>query len=526
MMDLDEEYMLRNRDGLLDQLDAAAAEDHLIDFSEQMWSILEPGRRMVRGWALSAICEHLEAVTRKQIKRLLINVPPGCMKSLMSNVFWPAWEWGPRNMPWLRYVGASYNVHLTVRDNVRCRNLIVSPLYQRLWGERVQLMDDQNNKVKFENAMHGWKFATSASGVSTGERGDRVIVDDPHSVVQAESETMREGVLQWFTESLPTRLNDSDSAVVIIMQRVHERDVSGLVLSEQLGYEHLCLPMEFDPDHPWAGLPEKRTIQVPSKMNFEDPRIARYRQSNEVGELVWPERFSATDVAELQKILRSWGGTYAEDGQLQQLPSPRGGGMFKQESFTEVDMAPINGRSFRVWDLAGSKGKRSPFTAGVKGKRVNGTYYVEHVIHERWDAGDLEKKILEVARTDGKRVTILLPQDPNQAGKAQRRAFARLLAGFDVRFYRNTQDKEQTARPWAAQVEGGNVKLVKGKWTKSFIEEHIKFPAGRYKDQVDACAQLCDALASRGGMTGAVGLGPVALGSRLPDPGQGGEGEF
>jgi len=494
---------------LLDDLEATRAEDKLINYTEYMWSVLEPGRVMKTGWALGAICEHLQAVTAGQITRLLINVPPGCMKSLETNVFWPSWEWGPKNMPHLRHIGASYSAHLTIRDNRRCRELLLSERYRKHWGERVKLVDDQNNKIKFENLNRGWKFATSFGGVSTGERGDRVVVDDPHSVTEAESDVKRDDALQWFSESLPTRLNDPDkSAIVVIMQRVHERDVAGLILQEELGYEHLCLPMEYDPEHPWAGIASKNR----SMIHFIDPRHARFEETGVVGELVWPERFSKEAVDELKKNLRSWGGTYAEDGQLQQQPSPRGGGMFKENDFIEVELAPAGGRESRVWDLAGSKGKRSPYTAGVKGKRVDGKFYVSHVVQERWDAGELEPQILKIAEADGKKVTIWLPQDPGQAGKAQRRALARLLAGYDVRFYRNTQDKETAARPWAAQVSAGNVFLLPGKWRRPFKTEHAKFPAGRYKDQVDCCSVLCDVLTAK--QESLVAGGPRALGDR------------
>lgn len=501
-----------------DQLDAAMAERSLAAFIEMMWSVLEPGREMRKGWVLDAVCAHLEAVTRGEITRLLINVPPGFMKSMTTNVFWPAWEWGPKGMAHMRYVGASYNIHLTVRDNRRCRELILNPLYRRHWGKRVELVDDQNNKIKFENVQRGWKFATSAGGVSTGERGDRVIVDDPHSVTEAESEAKREATLQWFTESLPTRLNDPDkSAIIVIMQRVHERDVSGLILAEELGYVHLCIPMEYDPEHPFAGKPEFRKYSFPNPLKFVDPREAEFETTGQVGQLAWPERMSKEAVEELKKNLRSWGGTYAEDGQLGQIPSPRGGGMFKEEDFDVIPLAPKGGREHRVWDLAGTKGKRSPYSAGVKGKRVDGDIYITHVKHERWDAGELEERILEMAKQDGKKVTIWLPQDPNQAGKMQKRAMARKLIGYDVRFYRNTQDKEIAARPWAAQVAGGVVKLVgttNTPWIRRFKEEHAKFPAGRYKDQVDAGAQLCNVLSTNQGPM-LVGAAPRPLGTRL-----------
>src|SRR5262249_34997198 len=158
------------------------------------------------------------------ITRLLINIPPGAMKSLTTNVFWPAWEWGPRDLAHMRYIGASYSHDLTIRDNLRCRRLIESYVYQRLWGGRFRLNDDQNAKVRFANDRTGFKLATSVGGLGTGERGDRFIIDDPHNLVDGESEAKRDSTLAWFSEVVPTRLNDPESsAIVIIMQRVHER---------------------------------------------------------------------------------------------------------------------------------------------------------------------------------------------------------------------------------------------------------------------------------------------------------------
>jgi hypothetical protein len=137
------------------------------------------------GWPLEAICVHLEAVTFGDITRLLINVPPGFMKSLLTDVFWPAWEWGPMNMPHLRYVAFSYSDTITTRDNNKMVRLVSSPSYRQLWGDRFIMTKTGERKI--ENNMTGFKLATSVGGVGTGERGDRVILDDPHNVIQAES---------------------------------------------------------------------------------------------------------------------------------------------------------------------------------------------------------------------------------------------------------------------------------------------------------------------------------------------------
>ena len=223
-----------------------AREGGLINFVRYFWDVLEPQTEFVEGEALDAICQHLEAVTFGDINRLLINVPPGFMKSLLTDVFWPAWEWGPMEMPHLRYVAFSYAAGLTERDNGKFRDLITSQKYQELWGDKFKTR--KIGEVKITNDKTGSKLATSVGGIGTGERGDRIILDDPHNVKEGESEAVRGETVRWFRESLSNRLNSMEqSAIVVIMQRVHEADVSGTIIENGFAdYVHLMIPMEYD----------------------------------------------------------------------------------------------------------------------------------------------------------------------------------------------------------------------------------------------------------------------------------------
>jgi predicted phage terminase large subunit-like protein len=307
------------------ELDRADCEDSLAAFVRLSWHIVEPGQPYVHGWHIDALCAHLEAITHGEeidgakLNRLLINIPPGTMKSLLVGVFWPAWEWGPQNMPHLRYLCASHSQNLAIRDNIRMRRLVASEWYQERWPH-VKLAKDQNAKLKFENTALGFREAVAA-GTITGSRGDRVIIDDPHSVESASSEQQRASTAEWFLEAVPTRLNSPiNSVIVVIMQRLHEEDVSGLILDKNLPYTHLMLPMEFEPDRACATSvywwPEWEDDPIP----FADPR-------EEDGELLFPERFPS-EVVERDKAVM---GPYAVAGQLQQRPEPRGGGIIKRE---------------------------------------------------------------------------------------------------------------------------------------------------------------------------------------------------
>ena len=279
----------------------------LMQFIRYFWNVLEPQTVLVEGWPLYAIVQHLEAVTRGEITRLLINVPPGFMKSLLTDVFWPAWEWGPMGMSHLRYVSFSYAATITERDNDKFRLLLVSQSYRELWGEGFSVIKVGVQRIV--NDRTGWKFASSVGGVGTGERGDRVILDDPHNVIDSESDQVRGETVRWFRESMSDRLNDVErSAIVIIMQRLHETDVSGVLLEIGLPYQHLMIPMEFDP-----------TRVCTTAIEWSDPR-------DEDGELAWPERWPPAAVSDMKlaKDVYSWAGQY------QQEPVTRGGGIFQR----------------------------------------------------------------------------------------------------------------------------------------------------------------------------------------------------
>jgi predicted phage terminase large subunit-like protein len=302
--------MLRDSRGTLRELDRIECRESLASFIKRGWSQIEPSTVYKHGRHIDAIADHLEAVTDGHITRLLINVPPGTLKSLSTSVFWPAWEWGPRQMPGLRIIGTSYSERYATRDNGRMRNLVTSEWYQERWGDLVNLT--KFGERKFENTAYGWREAIPFASLTAG-RGDRLIIDDPHSTESAESDAERETTIRIFLESVPTRLNDPEkSAIVIIMQRLHEEDVSGAALAHDLGYVHLMLPMEYDPSrHCVTYLPDT------GEQLFSD-----WRKKDR--ELLFPDRFPRQVI----EGYRSSMGPYAFAGQMQQMPVPRGGGIF------------------------------------------------------------------------------------------------------------------------------------------------------------------------------------------------------
>jgi len=213
-------------------------------------------------------------------------------------------------MPSTRFLCASHSQELAVRDNMRMRRLITSEWYQERWPH-VKLTADQNQKTKFENTATGWRQATSAGSI-TGARADFVIIDDAHSVEGANSDQQRQTTVDWFLEAVPTRVNNPDrSSIIVVMQRLHQGDISGEILDRQLGYDHIMLPMLYDP-----------LRDLPTKLGYSDIRT-------QPGELLFPDRFPKDVVDRDRKII----GEYAFAGQMQQEPAPRGGGIIRSETW-------------------------------------------------------------------------------------------------------------------------------------------------------------------------------------------------
>lgn len=451
------------------ELDRERAKRSFARFVKLAWPVLEPASELKWGWSLDAICEHLEAVTRGEVLRLLMNVPPGCMKSLLTGVLWPAWEWGPQGLPGKRYLGTAHKQDLAVRDNLKCRRLIQSEWYQTRWP--VKFTGDQNAKTKFENEHTGFREAMAFTSM-TGSRGDRVILDDPLSVDHANSAADLLAAELTFTEALPTRVNNDESAIVVIMQRLNEKDTSGIIVSRDLGYTHLCLPMRFESGR-----------RCSTGIGFTDPRT-------EDGELLFPERFPENTVSSLEKTM----GSYAAAGQLQQRPAPREGGMFKKGWFNIVRAVPAGTQFVRGWDLAATEGA-GDWTAGVKvGRMPNGRFIIADVVRDRKSSAGVERMLVNTAAQDGYVTEISMPQDPGQAGKQQASYYIGKLAGYTAHATPETGDKETRANPLSAQAEAGNVDILEGDWNAAFLDELCVFPAGKNDDQVDATSRAFNTL--------------------------------
>jgi predicted phage terminase large subunit-like protein len=289
-------------------------EGSLIDFFVAAWPEIDPAPLEVN-WHHEAIAEHLEAVAYGQIRKLLINVPPRFTKTILSSIVFPAWIWAqqpdadyPLLGPQAKFLCLSYSDQLSMDSATTARRLISSFWYRHRWGSRVQITADQDAKNKFDTLVGGTRISASFGGTVTGRGGDIRIIDDPHKIEDAESDVVREGVLRTYDGTLKSRITDPHTtAEIVIMQRVHENDLSGHILDTDEDFVHLCLPAEFESD--------RRCVTV---LGWEDPRKAD-------GELLWPDRFGLPELVPFKRNPYEWA------GQWQQRPAPRGGAIFKRD---------------------------------------------------------------------------------------------------------------------------------------------------------------------------------------------------
>lgn len=490
--------------------DRRDAERSLLEFTKQSWRNVEPGP-FSSNWHIECVCDHLEAVANRQILRLLINIPPRHMKSLGTNIFFPAWVWAQDPNPdedpeftgsvmpetWrgpgVKFMYLAYDEGLAIRHGTKCRQLLQSPYYQDRWGDRFQFRKDENQKSLYENTVGGLRISGGITAV-TGRGADIIVYDDPHDVLKVDSDTQRHNVITCWTEQLPNRHDSVHGAFIVVMQRTHSRDLSGYILAKEMQanyidltdkdtrkkFVHICFPARYETKHPFPmHSPVLRSGFSPIS-TWNDPRKIE-------GEALWEEKFPAGELD-----MREVGLTpHAIAGQMQQRPAAREGGKFKRSWFTEDKFlepseVPLGTRWVRHWDLAGSVKMGSDWTAGVKlGLTPSGTYIISSVIRNQLEGHDVRDLIKATAALDGTECEISLPQDPGQAGKVQASDFVKQLAGYSVYTERESGPKDRRADPVAAQASHGNLYLVRGIWNETFLDELCLFPAAPNDDQVD-----------------------------------------
>ncbi len=474
---------LSNQDAyvLLVALEAEECRASLKTFMKAVWPIIEP-TPFIDGLPIDAMIVHLEALTRGDIKRLVINIPPRHTKSTLL-VIWRVWVW--LQNPYERILSASYSLNLSIRDNLRCRRIIEDPWFQARFGNDFKLTGDQNAKSHFDNDQQGYQMALSVAGGTTGHGGSILVIDDLHNADEAHSEKDRETALNWFREVWTNRLNDQlNDRMLLVGQRIHAADVCGYVLSERPDWISLILSAFYE---------SARHCTTPI---WSDPR-------KEEGELLWPMRFSKETLDGLRRDLGSIG--FA--AQYQQLPVPAGGSQFKQQWFRyyldngdHYELEQTDGvkrvlatqcHKVITVDLAISQKQSADYTViCVWAITPDREIALLDCLREHLDNPDQQKQI-QLLYHRYHPDYILVENVAYQLAIIQQL----LRLGLPAKEYKPVKDKVSRSSTAAVLYEAGRMYHPRtASWLAAWEDELLVFPMGAHDDQVDNASMICDAV--------------------------------
>lgn len=456
---------------LLLERERRKARDDLFSFSKWMFRERKGfAWREARHHAL--ICDALMRVYRGECKRLIINIPPRYSKTELAVVNFIAWCFG--KVPDAEFIHASYSGTLAGNNSAAVRELVQHEGYSQIFP---QTRTASEARAHWTTTAGGVMYAAGAGGTITGFGagkhrdgfGGAIIVDDPHKADEASSDVIRQGVIDWFQNTLESRKNGPDTPIIVIMQRLHENDLAGWLLGDRGAdgtgpavaggngevWEHLCLSA-----------------------------------FNDDGTPLWPEKHSAADLHRMEKAA-----PYMFAGQYRQRPAPPSGGVIQADLIGIIEAVPANVVEWaRGWDLGATLD--GDFTVGARlGRMTDGRFVIADIKRDQLESHKRDQMMKNTADADGRgRVTQSIPQDPGQAGKSQVLAFAALLAGHSLHFSTESGDKVTRADPFASQVNAGNVVMVRAPWNQAFVDECKLFPNGKFDDQVDAAARAFNKL--------------------------------
>jgi len=446
-------------------LNKTLCEMSFYEFFKQAWHIVEPAIQLSSNWHHKYICDALQEEAERIIakkpktKDIIINVPFRSTKSLIVTVMFPVWSW--IKDPKLRFITSSYSANLSIELATKSRDIIFSEWFKSRWGTIFHIKKDQNLKERYENNHMGMRRATSVGGTVTGQGGDFLIVDDPLSPQMANSATERENANEWYRTTFYSRLNSPKIGVrIIIMQRVHEDDLSGFLLDREtrLNYNHICIPATIDGE-----------VKPKKLENFYD----------ENG-LFWEERFGQDVLDDYKKSLGSYG--YA--GQLMQTPTPLDSGMIRQEWF-KIDRYREDGVVNFVIDPAYTANQKNDPSALLAYIYKDNKWQIIDCTNVYKEFPDLVKFIPQWVTKNGYTNKSRIFVEPKASGKSIVQTLIR-ETGLNVREDKPpTKDKVARVADISATLESGRVGLLHGKWNSEFLDQLTKFPSAKHDDMVD-----------------------------------------
>jgi predicted phage terminase large subunit-like protein len=440
----------------------AACRADLVSFTRKCFDWLSPAATFQMNWHICAIAHYLEEVRRGNIKHLIITLPPRSLKSLMCSVAFPAFVLG--HDPSKHFIVITYGADLAIKHANDFRTVVSMPQYRAIFpGMRISAM--KNTQTEVATTRNGFRLATSVDGVLTGRGGDIIVIDDPIAAVGALSQRAREHVVNWYFNALPSRLDDKQNgAIVIVMQRLHEEDLVGVLLRRSAQWTVLNLPAIAEQDE-----------EIPiGNGKFH------YRRT---GDVLHPAR----EPLQVLESLRAQLGPEVFAAQYQQQPVPPGGAMIKRDWVRRYDElpTPASRHIIQSWDVASKDGLENDWSVCTTWLIFEKRYYLVDVLRGRFDYPTLKARVLSQAKHyEPKNILI------EDAGVGT--ALIQDLQGspFSIVPVKPAFDKQTRMFIQTAKFENGHVLLPKyDSWLADLELELFAFPRGRHDDQIDSISQ-------------------------------------
>lgn len=483
----------------LDEIDLRERElyeQDLYSYTTEAWKYVEAGRKFVSNWHIEYMCEIGMAVYSGQLKDVIMNVPPRHMKSLTVNVFLPTWWWAKK--PSTKFLLVAHGRNLVLRDSGKSRRLIKSPWYQKYWGNKFKILDDQDTKSYYANDQGGARVVNSLDAGVTGEGGDVLIIDDPLNIQLAQNSDYVAKVNEVWDSTLYSRVDDpTTSPRILIMQRLHENDLTGHLLAEETGWTHFYLPTRYEHQRKCVIFLSGDVNEAGKPYPWAQPFL--YDPRTRENELLFPQRFPKKHVDNLQKK-----GDHIFTGQQQQRPSKKGGTIFKEKYWRFYDELPMGledmADACQSWDCAFKDLRTSSYVCGTAWARFATSIYL--MPYRYWERADIlvtmeairaltnmypwiGAKLIEDKANGPAILTLLKNEIPGLIPFTLKGEGAGTGKARDM-------SKEARAIATAYLPQAGNVFLPNPKkypWVKGYIAELADFPNGTYNDQVDSTTQ-------------------------------------
>lgn len=431
-------------------------------FLQACFHIGSPGSQFRMNWHIHATAYHLEQVRVGENNRLILNMPPGTLKSFIASVAWPAFILG--HDPTKRIAVISYGSELTVDLGNYFRQVVTSPWYQRLFP-RMKISSVKNTEFEVMTTQNGFRLGTTVEGALTGLHADIIIIDDPIKPMDASSDVKRERVNTWFNKTLISQLNDPrEGAIVVVMQRLHEGDLPGWLSRSSREWTVLSLAAIAEAEE-WIPISDHQ------------------QHLRHVGEALHPERET---VEELHRK-RAQVGPETFAAQWQQCPIPAGGTIIKREWLHSYDQLPPSALSspiLQAWDLAAKAGEANDWSVCTTWRYHDGKYYLLHVFRQRLLYPLLRDHAIAHARSYRAKIILLEDDILGNALAAEMKK-----AGLSVTLMPLDRSKQMRVQIQTAKFRDGRVLFPRGaSFLPELISEVLAFPRGRFDDQVDSIA--------------------------------------